>query len=785
MIHGSDIALPFVALTLVLFGFALMFLLIRKNRLGKERDVLFEVFEGSVNARLIVDSGLNPIFFNKAMNGLCKPHGEPGLTSLKAFFSGNLKSEERFQLIIDNARRGMADTVELSVPRDPEDPSGTQQWYVVAASPVQGWAGYIHWRVEEITYRHQDNETLRLEHEKLIDFTDNAPVGFYSCDQDGRLLFVNATLARWWGGDINSLTQKARLHSFLENPPEGGKPYDITKDGGTKQNAEIAMKGPFGKIFQAAINQSVVIGADGQVRTRGVVHDLTEERQMRRALQESEDRFLTFFEEAPLAIAIIDSFGHINDCNQAMAKALGMKIEAIEGRPFADLIGESKRTEVVSALETIEDGGSLREPIDIRLIGDEAEVYVQMHARKFSDKTIILHFIDLTQQKSLEAQFAQSQKMQAVGQLAGGIAHDFNNLLTAMIGFCDLLLLRHKAGDPSFGDIMQIKQNSNRAANLVRQLLAFSRQQQLQPKVLDVTDVLTELSHLLRRLIGVNIEMDVVHDPKLGLVKVDQGQFEQVMINLVVNARDAMDGKGELEIITGNYHNKKPVKRGADNMPAGKWVSIEVKDTGCGIPQDNIERIFEPFFTTKDIGSGTGLGLATVYGIIRQTGGYIHVDSKMNEGTSFIIYLPFHEVDGKKEDVAEKEEAAPSKDLTGTATILLVDDEDAVRTFSARALSNKGYKVLEAANGAEALEILEDYDGPLELLVTDVIMPEVDGPELARQVLEARPTLPVIFVSGFTEERFKEEFGENAFFLPKPFTLQQLAEKVKDVLDEQ
>src|SRR5471030_2534137 len=230
---------------------------------------------------------------------------------------------------------------------------------------------------------------------------------------------------------------------------------------------------------------------------------------------------------------------------------------------------------------------------------------------------LILHFIDTTEQKNLEIQFAQSQKMQAVGQLAGGVAHDFNNLLTAMIGFCDLLLLRFRPGDPSFADIMQIKQNANRAANLVRQLLAFSRQQTLQPRILNITDVLAELSHLLRRLIGENIELKMVHGRDLGLVKVDQGQLEQVIINLVVNGRDAMLSGGALTIRTSNVKNAFPLRRGHEVMPAGDYVLVEVTDSGIGIPKENLERIFKPFFSTKEIGSGTGLGLSTVYGIVR------------------------------------------------------------------------------------------------------------------------------------------------------------------------
>jgi two-component system cell cycle sensor histidine kinase/response regulator CckA len=381
--------------------------------------------------------------------------------------------------------------------------------------------------------------------------------------------------------------------------------------------------------------------------------------------------------------------------------------------------------------------------------------------------------------------------MQAFGQLAGGVAHDFNNLLTAMIGFCDLLLQQHGPGDRSFPDLMQIKQNANRAANLVRQLLAFSRQQTLQPRVLNVTDALADLSHLLRRLIGENIALNVVHGRDLGLIKVDQGQLEQVIINLAVNARDAMQGGGTLTIKTENVELKEPIRRGDEVMPAGQYVVIAVGDNGCGIPKENLERIFEPFFSTKELGAGTGLGLSTVYGIVKQTGGFVLVDSEAGKGATFSIYLPRHEgeEEGAGTSVARAgEEAALAKDLTGAGTVLLVEDEDPVRLFSARALKNKGYKVIEAESAERALEILHDGADKIDLVITDVVMPKMDGPSLIKEVRELYPdrALKVIFMSGYTEDNFRKRLGDeiDIHFLPKPFSLKQLAGKVKEVMAE-
>ncbi|MFN3827084.1 MAG: response regulator [Micavibrio sp.] len=748
----------------------------------KEREILHEVMEGSRGGRLITDGADNTVYSNQKFRHLCEGLGAPTLQTLAKLFAADDKTIAHFRMLADQAQRGLTDSIELCSHVDDRD-----TWYMVTAQPVAGWAGFIHWRVDDITDRREIDRAIREEREKLIDFTDNAPVGFFSVNEAGQFVFVNATLARWLGEDIENLLNGAYLHTFFNEVPADARPYDIVSNGGAKQMAEVSMKGPGGKSFMASINQAVVHEGPGMVRTRGVVHDLTAERAMRQALKVSEDRFHRFFEEAPLGIAMLNSEGVLNDCNPSLAAMLAYKIDELEGRHFEALIHEEFRDSVLSALNRIETGGQSA-PLEITLLGHDRSVAVQMFARKLvGSESIVLHFIDLTQQKELEAQFVQSQKMQAIGQLAGGVAHDFNNLLTAMIGFCDLLLLRHKPGDPSFSDIMQIKQNANRAANLVRQLLAFSRQQTLRPKVQDITDILTEISHLVRRLIGANIELQVIHGQDLGLVKVDAGQMEQVLINLAVNARDAMEEGGDLTIRTFAFENEKAVACVSDEMPPGQWVALAVQDTGTGIPPEIITRILEPFFTTKEVGQGTGLGLATVYGIVRQTGGYLDIDSVVGSGTTFTIYLPrVHESEHKADDAESSPtvEDDPSRDLTGMARILLVEDEDAVRTFSARALANKGYEVLEAESGESALRVIEENkDYPVDLVVTDVIMPNMDGPTLAKNLRADRPDLKIIFISGYTEEKLKDHMGENIWFLPKPFTLKQLAAKVKEALE--
>lgn len=752
-----------------------------KTAREREQDLLHEVLEGSRGARMITDAADNTVYFNQKFRALCGGNETRTLADLSVLFQGNTDAFAHFRLLADQAHRGLTDTIELCGSGEEID-----RWYQVTAQPVAGHAGYIHWRIDDITRRREADRSIREEREKLIDFTDNAPVGFFSVDETGRFVFANATLARWLGEDIETLLGGACLHTYLQAPPAGAAPYDLTERGGAKQMAEVVMKGPGGRTFSASISQAVVNEGGGIVRTRGVVHDLTAERAMRQALQASEDRFQRFFEEAPLGVALLNPHGKFDDCNPALAAMLGYKISDIEGKFFEALVHEEDREEAMQALDRIEKGRPMKAPKEITLLGNDCEVTVQMFARRLEGSdSFVVHFIDLTEQKALEQQFVQSQKMQAIGQLAGGVAHDFNNLLTAMIGFCDLLLLRHKPGDPSFSDIMQIKQNANRAANLVRQLLAFSRQQTLRPKVQDITDILTEVSHLLRRLIGANIELEVVHGDGLGFVRVDVGQMEQVLINLAVNARDAMGGGGRLTVRTFAFDNDKSLERGGDEMPPGAWVAMEVSDTGCGIPPEIMTRIFEPFFTTKEVGQGTGLGLATVYGIVRQTGGYLHVESAVGKGTAFTIYLPrLTEADAQPDEGGGEEVEDSNCDLTGTARILLVEDEDAVRTFGARALANKGYEVLDAESGENALEVLAAQKGVMpDLLVTDVIMPNMDGPTLARKLRASNPDLKIIFISGYTEEKLKDHMDARTWFLPKPFTLKQLAAKVKEALE--
>jgi two-component system cell cycle sensor histidine kinase/response regulator CckA len=404
--------------------------------------------------------------------------------------------------------------------------------------------------------------------------------------------------------------------------------------------------------------------------------------------------------------------------------------------------------------------------------------------RGLGDAAVLLLLKDNSEEAKLKRQIAQATKMQAVGQLAGGVAHDFNNILTAIIGHCDLMLMRHTPGDTDYDDLQQIKSNSNRAAGLTRQLLAFSRQQTLRPQVLQLPDVISEVSHLLKRLLGETVQLVVKHGRDLGPVRADPGQLEQVIVNLSVNARDAMatKGGGTLTIQTYSVKANQVADLGSEILPIADYSALSIADTGTGIPPAILGKVFEPFFTTKEVGKGTGLGLSTVYGIVKQSGGYIFADSKVGEGTRFTIYLPVHQVEEEKKGGRRSKKQESENELWGTGTILLVEDEPMVRTVAERALTRHGYKVLTANNGEEALEIVDRGD-EIALLISDVVMPLMDGPTMVREARKTRPELPILFMSGYAEEQLRKSIDiANVAFLPKPFSVQELAEAVRKVL---
>ncbi len=495
------------------------------------------------------------------------------------------------------------------------------------------------------------------------------------------------------------------------------------------------------------------------------------------------------FESLPVALLHIGADGQILASNHHAQGLLGIEEGAtgplsqfVEnlGRPVNDWVGDTLAERVPNRPEVA------------RAKHRKDDTFLQISLSRIVDGTgpsllAVLH--DATELKTLELQFVQSQKMQAIGELAGGVAHDFNNLLTAITGHCDLLLLRHDQGDPDFSDLVQINQNANRAASLVGQLLAFSRKQTLEPEVLDLRDSIGELTHLLNRLVGERITLTLSNDPDLLPIRADRRQLDQVIMNLVVNARDAMPDGGEVRVETRMVELSEPMHRDQAVVPQGSYVTIRVRDHGHGIPPDKVNRIFEPFFTTKRTGEGTGLGLSMAYGIVKQTGGYIFVDSVVGAGTTFTIYIPAHEgvVTDPVVQIADAEvieEDDPAVDDRTPGVVLLVEDEAPVRAFASRALRLRGYSVIEAGSAEEALETLSDADLAIDLFVTDVVMPGMDGPSWVREALKERPDTKVVFVSGYAESALDDgSIGvPGSVFLPKPFSLTDLTETVRKQL---
>jgi two-component system, cell cycle sensor histidine kinase and response regulator CckA len=485
----------------------------------------------------------------------------------------------------------------------------------------------------------------------------------------------------------------------------------------------------------------------------------------------------------PIGLALVDRDGRFITSNKSFRAAAELT-GAMPAFP-SDLVVKEDKAAVADAVRRNSRGPAMSGDLAVRLSHKPTEPVALTIAglRGLGDPSVLLLLKDNSEEAKLKRQVAQATKMQAVGQLAGGVAHDFNNILTAIIGHCDLMLLRHTPGESDYDDIQQIKSNSNRAAGLTRQLLAFSRQQTLRPQVLQLPDVVSEVSHLLKRLLGETVTLQVKHGRALGAVRADPGQLEQVIVNLAVNARDAMAGVGGgmLTIQTYSVRSDQVAELGSDILPIADYTALSISDTGCGIPPSVLGKIFEPFFTTKEVGKGTGLGLSTVYGIVKQSGGFIFADSKVGEGTTFVLYLPVHQ--------EEKSAAAPvvkapvkAEETWGTGTVLLVEDEPMVRTVAERALTRQGYSVLTADNGEEALEIVLRGE-PIDLLISDVVMPVMDGPTMVREARKTRPELPILFMSGYAEEQLRNSIDiDNVAFLPKPFSVQELSEAARKVL---
>jgi two-component system, cell cycle sensor histidine kinase and response regulator CckA len=705
--------------------------------------------------------------------------GEPG--AAQAFFRLNRAAEQ-----------GEAADEELYVrPRAGQGAVGGR-WLRICVRPIATPAeeGETElrtlWQITDVTRERKREIDTVSSLEATLAFYDSLPQGLLAVAADGRIAHINGTLAQWLGlrpesgrvltlRDFVSADGAALIRGAARGAPRTTRfELDLLREDGRAFPAQLVCRshGTEGMISVLVLERSADLPHLG-------------------ARAEIEARLSRLFHAAPFGIATTDRDGRILTTNAAFTRMFSIEDRATPAgvRDLVPTGQEEAGRALAKALERAVSGRAGAAPVEVSL-GPKNElarrIYVSpLGVGKRGREGAILYAIDATEQKALELKFAQSHKMEAVGQLAGGVAHDFNNVLTAIIGFSDLLLQTHRPTDAAYRDIMNIKNSANRAAGLVRQLLAFSRRQTLQAEVLELGEVLTDLSALLNRALGEKTELKILPGRDLWHVKADKTQFEQVIINLAVNARDAMPNGGRLTIRTRNISERESLKLADLNVTAGEYVLIEVEDTGIGMSAEVTSKIFEPFFTTKDVGKGTGLGLSTVYGIVKQTGGYVFAESEEGKGTTFRVYLPRHIVEHEDElpQRADKKKEA-TRDLTGTGRVLLVEDEDVVRNFAARALSRQGYEVLEAGTGVEALDVMEREKGRIDIIVSDVIMPEMDGPTMLKEMRKTKPDIKIIFVSGYPDDAFKRTLDDNETyaFLPKPFTLPQLAAKVKEEL---
>jgi two-component system cell cycle sensor histidine kinase/response regulator CckA len=832
---GRDKAYPFVLGLLAVLAVCGVFSLfayaagiLRFATEDGRNDFTRAMTDGAPQALVVTEPSGRVLYANPSYLQLTGVTGSEDVKGVERAFTGSPEVSEAIYRLSQAARENRRHQEEVRMPS-----AEGARWYRLKVRPLvsegvirpRGVGKASVWSVEDITRDRQNAESAFETLQRAIDFLDHAPAGFFSMEPNGDIGYMNATLAGWLDHDLAEVGPGGLALADILAADGAALLRTVTPVPGEVATAtfDLDLKKRSGEALPVRLLHKVAFAADGTPGpSRTLVIHRGRSSDEGDSLRAAEVRFARFFNNSPLGIATVDAQGNVQRTNPLFARLSAELMP--DGQPgpksILALVKESSRPELAHVIAEAARGRSDLAGVDCALQGD-ANRFARFLVAPVDDpeaagEAAIVYAVETTELRQLQEQFAQSQKMMAVGQLAGGVAHDFNNVLQAILGHADLLLMNHKPSDPSFNDIMQIKQNGNRAASLVRQLLAFSRKQTLRPQVIQLGDVLSDLSMLLRRSLGERVGLDVIHGRDLWPIRADVTQLEQVILNLAVNARDAMPDGGKLTIRTANVPASEIARYQSRHhpvdMPASDSVLIEVTDTGTGIPEDIRQKIFDPFFSTKDVGKGTGLGLSTVYGIVKQSGGYVFVDSTVGRGTTFRIFLPRH-VEGP----AEQDEAPPAapplvsapppspaavlvageppvpaapppvarpvqppRDDTGAGTILLVEDEEAVRAFASRALTSRGYTVLEAASGLEALDVMKEA-GTVDLVVSDVVMPEMNGPTLLGELRKSNPNIKVIFVSGYAEEAFRNDLpeGQDFAFLPKPFSLKQLIEAVK------
>ena len=774
--------------------------------------LLKTVVDGANEGILVTDASGRVLYANAAYLTLVEASDSDDVRPVERVFIGDPGVSEAVYRLLKAARGGRRGQEEVRVGAHKGEAG---RWLRIRVRPLgegKRESRMTVWALADVTRELERHENVFQELQHAIDYLDHAPAGFFSAEGNGNIAYLNATLANWLDHDLAQVGSGGlKLDDIVAGEGAALLMTLAAVPGDVKTEIlDIDLKTRSGRTVPARLFHKVAFGADGAPgpsRTLVLNRARDDGTDPQRA---AEVRFMRFFQNTPMAIATVDKQGRIADSNARFARLFHprFKGEASGDRSILAIVAERDRGALEAAIRKAAEGQGEIAPVDAAIDG-AGERFASFFVTAIEDgedhdkEAAIVYALETTQQRTLENQVNQQQKMETIGRLAGNIAHDFNNLLGAIMMATDFLLNAHKPTDPSFQDIMQIKQNANRAASLVRQLLAFSRKQTMRPQVIDLGEALSDLTVLLRRLIGENVTLNVPQVRDLWPVKADVGQFEQVVINLAVNARDAMPLGGTLTLRTSNVDPDDGTRQQYKGMPLGEYVLLEAEDTGSGIVPEIIDKIFDPFYTTKDIGKGTGLGLSTVYGIIKQTGGFVYVESEVGKGTIFRIFLPRYIPEADDVQAPQlPETTAPAiagaisaademrsvaVDLTGHGTILLVEDEEGLRALNARGLRSRGYTVIEAGNGVEALEALEELEkqgGQIDLVVSDVVMPEMDGPTLMKELKQRNPDIKIIFVSGYAEDVFDRSLPDHHKFkfLAKPFTLKQLVTVVKETM---
>jgi len=802
---GASVMLPILGILAALGVFLVFGIIAGHIRIAArtlDAELLEDVFARVDHGLVVTGADGQVRMANAAAADLLGVDNAEDLGLLEQAFTTNGEANSAFFRMTRAVNRGLARSEEICL--TPSGPLRTGRWLRIAAKPLNRgqidaeFSGAVIWSIHDISRDKARESQLRASFETRIAAYDTMPAGLFNCDADGRVTLINDQLAAWLGLQTEERDQEVFLTDIIAGDGSELIRRLATETGDERHRIDLDLVNDEGYAWPATLlvnapqtnrPSSPMTASDWTAVVLPRVEDQATDFSVGETA--GPDALGRFFRSAPFGIAAIDPEGRIAGANSAFSRLLmnvsparGSTAQAILTRGLTD----DDRMGVENALKAVLAGKANVAPVEITVGEDHS------HTRRLffgatgraggAGSFAVVYVIDATEQKALEKKFAQSQKMEVVGKLAGGIAHDFNNVMTAIIGFSDLLLGTHRPGDPAYHNIKNIKSSAERAADLVRNLLAFSRQQQLQPKTLHLQEVVTDISSMLNRTLGERIELKIQSARDLWLVKADRNELERVIVNLAVNAGDAMPDGGQLTIRTSNVSERESARLKAQGLTPGEYVCLEVEDTGTGMDQATLNKIFEPFFTTKSVGKGTGLGLSSVYGIVKQTGGFVYPDSTLGKGTTFSVYLPRFEPDDI--DVAADEPSADDKpkhrDLTGVGRVLIVEDEDAVRMFATQALKRQGYEVTQAADGYDALDLFEDEDFEVDLIVSDVKMPEMDGPTLLKEVRKTHPDMKFVFVSGYPADAFSKTLSDedNYTFLPKPYSLAQIAAMVKE-----